>query len=479
MLKIFISYRHRDTKWQSTMIYECLRERFGKKSVFMDVITIPAGVDFREYLHNAIRGFSVLLAVIGERWLVDRDGNRWLDKPGDFVRIEIEAALGLGIRVIPVLVDETKMPDPDELPESIRDFAFRHAVRVRSGRDFRNDVRRLIQELEAPPADEDSIEERSSGPRPDRGSSSPPPLPCRAIPGPPADEDSVEERLSEPRPDRGSSSPPPLPSRAISGPPAKTVTLRPRSPLQRAGEVITNSLGTRLAFVPAGEFLMGSPDSDNDAHKNEKPQHRVRITRPFYLGVHPVTQEEYERVMGNNPSQFKGDPQRPVESVSWNDAMEFCRQLSEKEGKEYRLPIEAEWEYACRAGSRTEWCFGDSESQLAGYAWYFDNSDHTTHPVGQKKPNGWGLYDMHGNVWEWCSDWYVRDYYENSSANDPQGPSSGSHRVIRGGSWNTVACYSRSANRFDYSPGNRSGILGFRVCLAWTDDSCLAKVRQR
>ena len=170
--------------------------------------------------------------------------------------------------------------------------------------------------------------------------------------------------------------------------------------------VITNSIGMKLVLIPAGEFLMGSPESDSDAPDEEKPQHKVRISKPFYLGVTEVTQEQYERVMGENPSRFKGDPQRPVEKVSWEDAVAFCRKLSEKEGRTYRLPTEAEWEYACRAGSQTKWSFGDDDSALKEYAWYLDNADSTTHPVAQKKPNAWGLYDMHGNVWEWCQDWY-------------------------------------------------------------------------
>ena len=214
---------------------------------------------------------------------------------------------------------------------------------------------------------------------------------------------------------------------------------------------------------------MGSPDSDDDAYDNAHPQHRVKIAKPFYLGVTEVTQEQYERVMGENPSEFKDEPQCPVERVSWEDAEKFCERLSEKEGKTYRLPTEAEWEYACRAGSTTKWCFGDSESQLGDYAWYDDNSDSTTHPVGQKKPNGWGLYDMHGNVYEWCGDWY--DEYSDSPSTDPTGPSSGSFRVLRGGSWIDTAGDCRSAGRYRDSPGNGNDLLGFRVSLVPADGS--------
>ena len=152
--------------------------------------------------------------------------------------------------------------------------------------------------------------------------------------------------------------------------------------------------------------------------------------------------------------------------MPWEDAKEFCERLNAKEGKTYQLPTKAEWEYACRAGSTTKWCFGDSESQLGDYAWYDDNSGHTTHPVGRKKSNAWGLYDMHGNVHEWCADWYDEDYYGDSPSTDPTGPSWGSHRVHRGGHYGYSAGACRSARRSCYSPGYGVGYLGFRVSLA-------------
>jgi len=197
----------------------------------------------------------------------------------------------------------------------------------------------------------------------------------------------------------------------------------------------------------------------------------VRITRPFYLGVTQVAQEQYQRVMGNNPSKFQGDPKRPVEQVSWDDAVEFCRRLSELEhgGKRYQLPTEAQWEYACRAGSITRYWFGDDGSQLGDYAWYEANSESKTHPVGQKRSNAWGLCE-YGNVWEWCQDWYDKNYYAKSPTDDPTGPPDGSQRVLRGGSWFDPARICRSAFRRNFEPGNRHGTIGFRVSLVVADE---------
>ena len=254
---------------------------------------------------------------------------------------------------------------------------------------------------------------------------------------------------------------------------AEQVRVAAPTPVAKPLSVITNSISMKLVLIPAGEFLMGSPDGDPSVFDGEQPQHRVRLTQPFCLGVTAVTQEQYEGVMGTNPSHFKG-ARLPVESVSWDDGVAFCRKLSAQEGRTYRLPTEAEWEYSCRAGSKSKWCFGDEESKLKEYAWYCDNSNGTTHPVGEKKPNTWGLYDMHGNVWEWCSDYWDENYYEQfrgKIAVDPTGPTAGSFRVLRGGSWIGGAGYCRSACRYGSTPGYRGSDLGFRVACSSVDGS--------
>ncbi len=241
---------------------------------------------------------------------------------------------------------------------------------------------------------------------------------------------------------------------------------------------MTNSIGMKLVLVPAGEFMMGSPESVKYRASDEEPQHRVRITKPFYLGVCEVTQGQWEAVMGTRPWQGKANVKQgadyPATHVSWADAVDFCWKLSameeQRKGHLYGLPTEAEWEYACRAGSTSAFCFGNNSSQLEAYAWIDDNTrfadEEYAHRVRQKRANAWGLHDMHGNVFEWCSDWYQEDYYAKSSAEDPPGPTEGSHRVIRGGSWYNWDNWSWSAFRNRCTSESRNDRIGFRV--VWT-----------
>ena len=296
---------------------------------------------------------------------------------------------------------------------------------------------------------------------------------------------------------------------------------------------IINSIGMKLVLIPAGDFMMGSRETPEELAKafagklewytDEQPWHRVRITKPFHLGAHEVTRGQFRRFVDDTRYQTeaeKGDPkgvvvvesvegktktrldpegswrkvgfdqtdEHPVVGVSWNDALEFCKWLSRKEGKTYRLPTEAEWEYACRAGTTTHCWSGDDPEDLAlignvadakakaqfpdwvgamrgsdGYAY--------TAPVGKFRANGFGLYDMHGNVWEWCADWYDAAYYKDSPSEDPAGPATGSDRVLRGGSWINSPRFCRSAGRYWFTPGFRIIFLGFRVALVPVDAS--------
>ena len=258
-----------------------------------------------------------------------------------------------------------------------------------------------------------------------------------------------------------------------------------------AQEVIHEGTGIVMVYVPAGSFMMGSPASEAERLEREGPIHKVSISKGFYLGKYQVTQDEWQKLMGSNPSHYKNAGNlAPVESVSWNECQDFCH----KAGSGMRLPTEAEWEYACRAGTRTTLYNGEMKivgtnnaPALDPIAWYGGNCgvyyeggvdssqwaekqyDHTrasTHPVGRKLPNSWGLYDMIGNVWEWCQDWYDGDYYKNSPERDLTGPISGANRVLSGGSWVNGAGNCRTAYRGSNWPGYRGNIVGLRVAAA-------------
>ncbi len=222
--------------------------------------------------------------------------------------------------------------------------------------------------------------------------------------------------------------------------------------------------GMEFVFVKGGCFQMG--DTFGDGEAREKPVHEVCVD-DFYLGIYEVTQAQWERVMGNNPSSFKKGGNYPVEQVSWNDVQNFIERLNGQARRQYRLPTEAEWEYAARSGGkRDKWAGTNSESELSDYGWYNKNSGSSTHPVGEKKANGLGLYDMSGNVWEWCGDWYDENYYKNSPRDNPKGPNSGTYRVLRGGSWSYDPRYARAANRYGTNPENRVKLNGFRLALS-------------
>ena len=218
--------------------------------------------------------------------------------------------------------------------------------------------------------------------------------------------------------------------------------------------------GMEFVLIPAGTFEMGS----NDGRDNEKPVHQVTISQPFYLGKYQVTQGQWEAVMGKNPSEFQGDANPPVENVSWHDAQEFIKKLNDRaSGDIYRLPTEAEWEYAARTGTMTAYSFGHDPELLDQYGWHKGNSGAKTHPVGQLKPNPWGLYDMYGNVWEWVADWYA-ETYPSDPQTDPKGPQNGEIRVLRGGSIVSPPVYLRSARRGRFRPESRRRLwnIGFR-----------------
>jgi formylglycine-generating enzyme required for sulfatase activity len=231
-----------------------------------------------------------------------------------------------------------------------------------------------------------------------------------------------------------------------------------------------NGIGMKFVWISPSSFMMGSPNEERE-RKSHETQHKVKITKGFYMGVYPVTQDEWMTVMGNNPSEFKGEKKLPVDSVSWDDCQAFIKKLKEKDNKPYRLPTEAEWEYACRAGTTTAFHFGDTIStDQANYKGTYTYGDgkkgvfrEKTTPVGSFPANAWGLYDMHGNVFQWCQD--KDGEFPETDAVDPQGPEDGDRRVVRGGSWKDDPEFCRSASRRWYKPDLRFERIGFRLCF--------------
>ena len=248
-------------------------------------------------------------------------------------------------------------------------------------------------------------------------------------------------------------------------------TSGPETPI--TPQTVSTKLGIEMLALPAGTFTMG----DNAGDTDEQPARQVRVGR-FIIDVREVTQESYQKLLGKNPAKFK-NPDSPVERASWVSAAQYCNMRSSLEGFEqcydpqtyrcdfaadgYRLPTEAEWEYACRAGTTTPWSFGAGQTRLADHSWFKTNAENTTHPVGQKEPNPWGLHDMHGNVAEWCNDFYAESYNHADGARDPTGPTSGEERVLRGGSWKSSPQSCRSSARYSEPPGFADVCFGYEA----------------
>lgn len=264
---------------------------------------------------------------------------------------------------------------------------------------------------------------------------------------------------------------------------AKWVDAPRRRLIKTLPKRIEGPAGIKMVLIPPGQFMMGSklkPEEvarkyggDAEYYTDEGPQRRVTITQPFYMGETEVTQAQYESVTKKYPwlgEDYKrmGDTY-PASYVSWHDAISFCKALSERTGASFWLPTEAQWEYACRAGSASAFHFGDDAGQLRHYAWYTGNAwdvdKKYAHKVAQKRPNAFGLYDMHGNVYEWCADWYAESY-DAQDLIDPKGPGSGRYRVARGGAWDTRPRWCRSANHYGVTPGSRGSNTGFRVVVS-------------
>jgi len=249
-------------------------------------------------------------------------------------------------------------------------------------------------------------------------------------------------------------------SETLQNPSSKETSAGPKP-----GEVWRDqATGMEFVFVKGGCFQMG--DTFGDGDKDEKPAREVCVG-DFWMGVHEVTQGQWERMMGSNPSYLKSGDRYPVEQVDWGDVQGFIQRLNARSGKKYRLPTEAEWEYAARSGGKSEkWPGTSSENDLGRYAWFVRNSESKTHPVGKKSPNSLGLYDMSGNVWEWCHDWYDPAYYKGSPRNNPGGPEKGQSKVIRGGSYVNAPRDARASTRYWFGPRNHYLYVGFRLVFS-------------
>jgi formylglycine-generating enzyme required for sulfatase activity len=404
MADIFVSYRRDDSQWPAGRINERLEAVFGAGRVFFDTVTIRPGEDFHQVLGERVGSCRVLLAVIGPRWLDILEAR--LGEPNDFVRIEIAEGLQRKVRVIPVLIDGAKPPPAARLPDDLKALARLHAIPVRAD-TFRSDLDQLIGFLR------EYLDKEPTGERQGRIK--------------------VDAKIVHGAPDGWF------------------------KPGDGTAEWFKDlDVGPEMVVVPAGEFILGSSDGDDD----EKPPHKVTIKAPFAVGRFAVTFAEWDASgLAHKPGdQGWGRGRRPVINVSWEDAKAYVSWLSQRTGKAYRLLSEAEWEFCCRAGTTTRYAFGDSISKSQAHC----QADQTAE-VGTFPANAWGLYDMHGNVWEWCADnWHPN--YQGAPGDGSVWPGGDvSLRVLRGGSWNFDPDELRSADRNWLRRIDRGDFLGFRV----------------
>jgi formylglycine-generating enzyme required for sulfatase activity len=449
-IKIFISYRRDDSAAAAGRLNDRLEQEFGRDSLFMDVDAIPLGVDFVEVLGAEVAKCDVPLAIMGPHWLDARDdeGNRRLESEQDFVRIEIAAALKRGISVIPILLEGTRVPKGERLPDDIKGLARRNGLDVRHA-SFRSDIDKLVRAL--------------------RGTRAP-------QPAQPAANSRQDQLRAEGRIKVDASLSHGAPDGWFKPGAGKFEWFK------------DHELGSEMVVVSAGEFTMGSNASEIAALKKEysldwydceRPQHTVRITAPFAVGRFAVTFDEWDACVadggckGYRPSdQGWGRGKRPVINVSWDDATAYTAWLSRKTGKTYRLLSEAEREYVTRGGTTTVFWWGDTIS--ATQANYDGNYTfgrgakgeyrEKTVPVDSFEPNPWGLYNVHGNVFEWCEDVWHGNYDGAPTDGSAwlQGGDAG-RRVVRGGSWNFAPRGLRAASRFEVTSDDRDSVLGFRV----------------
>ncbi|MEL7071702.1 MAG: SUMF1/EgtB/PvdO family nonheme iron enzyme [Cyanobacteria bacterium J06581_3] len=440
MSRIFVSYRRSDAA-EARQVYDRLVSYFGEDAIFLDAIVIAPGENFADRIDKALEQCEILLVLIGRRWLESpaRSTQRRLDNSSDWIRLEIESFLNRDVHVIPVLLDGASVPIRQDLPKSLRGLLRLQFTRVRKGSDFLIDMAQLIEAIQRCSNKLDST---------------------------------ISSKISDT---------------------SSFMLISRQETNQYYEEVIAEGvIPLRMMRIPSGTFLMGSPDNEFARRASEGPQHGVSISQ-FFMSKYPVTQTQWQAVaamskvnhdLKSNPSHFKG-ALLPVESISWYEAVEFCDRLTLHTNRQYRLPTEAEWEYACRADTTTPFYFGETiTTDLANYrgtddkryGWSGSYGDgpkgeyrKQTTPVSQfDSPNAYGLCDMHGNIREWCQDHWHRNY--KGAPSDGSAwliDNEGVRRVLRGGSWANYPMNCRSAYRHSNSPVIRYLNFGFRVsCVA-------------
>jgi len=460
--RIFISYRHEDSEHPVGRLAEDLRRHFAADQVFQDFASIAPGADFVEAVQQGLATCAAVLVVIGPTWLTaaDRKGRRRLDLPGDWVAHEVAESLRQPeVRVFPVLVD-AEMPSAEDLTESLRPLTRRQAFPL-TGRHWPNDVAQLVEFLKKVPG----LAATRAPAKPVAGGSEPPPKPVAVDRAPPV---SRPQALTPPQ--QGSTRAASAPGRAETEAGEERAVGSPAK-LQRGTVFRDGNDCPEMIVVPTGEFMMGSPESEQGHSRREGPQHRGTIARAFAVGKYAVTFDEWEACVAAGGCAHEpedegwGRGRRPVINVSWEDAQAYVTWLAKKTGKPYRLPSEAEWEFAARAGRTTRYPWGDEPG--TSHANFGDSgskrSGRRTAPVGSFEPNRFGLHDMIGNVWEWVQDCWNVSYHDAPSNGSAWTSGDCGRRVVRGGSWDSKPELARTAFRGRNGPGYCDDDLGFRL----------------
>ncbi len=453
MRRVFVSYRREDSADVTGRICDRLISHFGRENVYMDVDAIPLGADFRDHIDEAVGRCDALLAVIGPKWagICDAEGKPRLQDVNDTLRTEIGSALARGIPVIPVLVRGSEMPSPESLPADLRELCDRNGTPVRPNPDFDADMSRVVEALEGRGRSPAAGRRRRPNSRKRRW------VPMVAL-----------MLLVAAAALSSGIVPMTLLDDDVSGPAWARVADDQMAEAKRLGVPVAfeDPLGVRFVLVPTGTFEMGS-SRRRSTERYEWPQHEVTLG-PFYMATTETTHGTWEAVMGSNIFDFS-DRSLPARNVSWSDCRRFLDALNQRGYGTYRLPTEAEWEYACRANSAEPWFFGNDETKLHEYAWFESNSGQRVHPGGGRKPNAWGLYDVYGNVMEWCADSRHSSYVGAPVDGTAWVDHGDGYRIVRGGSSRSSALRARSASRNWQREGDRFNDVGFRLVRSSLD----------